>query len=330
MKQSLFFFIFAFAALISAAQNHPVEWKKYINDNYYYDIESASDRQTALDLARSNLARQIQVKVNEVSEMEKYAVNGKSSVLYSSTKSFSTSVDMSLAETKSHYSDENGKYYVIVFINKEDASAFYENEVKMLVSNTDKVIGIAENYISGGFKSKAKKELEDAVLLFDDAGKSFFWLNVFGLDKSRIEYYLRQVNTNEQKIKQKLSELEYGTTYCVVCDADLFGSRFVKLGNEVKGALSASGCNFVDDAVKADYVIRIKASARKYNEFQGAYFSYIDAMVSIEKNATSQRIFEDEISIKGSHTLSYNEAARDGYKRIAKEVAKMLKENIKN
>lgn len=53
-------------------------------------------------------------------------------------------------------------------------------------------------------------------------------------------------------------------------------------------------------------------------------------MVSIEKNATSQRIFEDEISIKGSHTLSYNEAARDGYKRIAKEVAKMLKENIKN
>ena len=136
-------------------------------------------------------------------------------------------------------------------------------------------------------------------------------------------------STREQTVKKLLSELEYGTTYCVVCTTDLFGQRYVKLANEVKGELSAQGCNFVDDASSADFVIRITASARKYNESYGAYFTYVDAAVSIDKNATGQRIFEDEVSVKGSHTLSYDEAARDGFKKISKEISKMLKQNIK-
>ena len=199
----------------------------------------------------------------------------------------------------------------------------------MLINNTSKAISIADNYISSGFKSKAKTELQNALAQFGNAGTPFFWLNVFGLDKQLLQQYLNRINGNEQNIKQKLADLEYGTTYCVVGDADLFGQKYVKLMNEVKGDLSASGCNFVDDAAKADYVITIKAKAREYNTFQGAYFTYVDAAISIDKKATGQRIYEDEISIKGSHTLSYKEAARDGYKRISKEITKLLKENIK-
>ena len=261
--------------------------------------------------------------------MDKQVVNGRSSILYSSSKNFSTDVDMSLVETKSHFNEEQGKFYVLVYIDKAASTTYYENEVKMLISNSSNALTIADNYIGSGFKQKAKTELQKALLQFDNAGKSFFWLNVFGFDENRIQGYLKQVNEKEQAIKQKISDLEYGTTYCVVCEADLFSKRYVKLGNEVKGNLAASGCNFVDEPAKADIVIRIKASARKYNEFQGAFFTYIDASVTIDKNATGQRIFEDEVSIKGGHTLGYDEAARDGYKQITKEITKLLKENIK-
>ena len=315
--------------MVATAQNYPSDWVKYTSDAYFHDIESDADKQAALDRARTNLAKQIQVRVDEVSQRETYVVDGKSSLLYSSQKNLSTNVDMSLAEIKSQYNESQGKYYVMVYINKSEACTYYENEVKMLISNTDNAIHIADNYLGSGFKSKAKTELQNALALFDDAGRPFFWLNVFGLDKFQIHQYLKQVHGNEQAVKQKLADLEYGTTYCIKGDADLFGSRYVKLMNEVKGDLSASGCNFVDDASKADYVITIKAKAREYNTFQGAYFTYVDAAVTIDKNATNQRIFEDEISIKGSHTLSYNEAGRDGYKRIRKEITKMLKENIK-
>ncbi len=318
-----------FCGTAALAQHHPAEWNRYTSDAYYHDIESASTKQSALELARTNLARQIQVRVSEVSQMDKNSVNGRSSMVYSSKKSFSTDVDMDLAATKSYYDEEQGKYYVIAYIDKAAACTYYENEVKMLISNIDNTLGIAGNYMATGFKQKAKAELQKMLRLFDDAGKPFFWLNVFGFDEGRMHQYLTKLQDNEQTAKQWLADLEYGTTYCVVCTADLFGKRYVKLANEVKGDLSAQGCNFVDDPQSADVVIRIEASARKYNEFQGAYFTYVDAAVSVDKTATNQRIFEDEVSIKGSHTLGFDEAARDGYKKITKEITKLLKENIK-
>ena len=317
------------AAVAAMAQQYPSEWVRYTSDGYFHDIESSVNKQEALDQARTNLARQIQVRVAEVSQMEKNSENGRSSVSYSSIKTLSTNVDMNLSETKSYYDASQGKHYVIVFIDKAAACTYYENEVKMLINNTGNVITIADNYIGTGFKSKAKTELENALRLFDKAGNAFLWLNVFGLDDYKIQQYLNSVHGNEQSIKQKIADLEYGTTYCVICEADMFGKRYVKLANEVKGELSAQGCNFVNDAANADIVINISASARKYNQFQGAYFTYVDAVVSIDKTATGQRIFEDEVSIKGAHTLSYDEAARDGYKQITKEITKILKENIK-
>lgn len=314
---------------VAEAQNYPQEWNRYRSDAYYHDIEYAASKQDALDRARTNLARQVQVRVSEVSRMDKQVINGRTSTFYNSTQSLNTDVDMSLVESRSHYSQADGQHYVIVFIDKTAAATYYENEVKMLISNADNALHVASNYVASGFKQKAKTELQTAQKLFDGAAKPFFWLNVFGLDDVRLHSYLDAVHSREQSVKQMIADLEYGTTYCVVCQADLFGKSYAKLAGEVKGALAAQGCNFVDDPTKADYIIRIYASARKYNTFQGAYFTYIDAVVSIDKTATGQRIFEDETSVKGSHTLGYDEAARDGYKKTSNEITKLLKENIK-
>lgn len=329
MKRPLATALLLLAGVVALAQNYPSEWKQFTTDGYFHDIESDANKQSALNMAHTNLARQIQMHVKEKSQMDKQAVNGRSSILYRSSTTLSTDVDMHLAETKTHYDADQGKYYVLLYINKTTSAVYYDNEVKMFISKVNNAVTIADNYVSTGFKQKAKAELQKALGLFDGAGKNFFWLNVFELDEYRIQRYLTQVNEQEQAIKQKLSDLEYGTTYCIVCEADLFGKRFIKLANEVRGNLSASGCNFVDIPSNADYVIRIKASARKYNEFQGAFFTYIDAAVTIDKTATGQRIFEDEVQVKGAHTLSYDEAARDGYKQITKEITKLLKENIK-
>lgn len=329
MRRTFIISLLLLTGLVAVAQNYPSEWTKYTSDAFYHDIESATTKQTALELARTNLARQIQVKVKEVSKMDKNVTNGHSNLLYSSTKSFSTEVDMDLAETKTYYNEAIGKYYVLAFIDKVAACNYYENEVKMLNSNASNALTIADNYINTGNKQKAKAELQKVLNLYEGVAKPFFWLNVFGFDRNLIHSYLTQAHNSEQAIKQRVSELEYGTTYCVISDADFFGKKYLKLSNEVKGKLAASGCNFVDEPTKADIVIRIKASARKYNEFQGAFFTYVDAAVSIVKNATGQVIFEDEVSVKGCHTISYNEAARDGYKEIVNEITKILKQNIK-
>lgn len=334
--------LFLFAAFTLKAQNIPSEWMKYTSDGYFHDIESGSNDQNLseakfkndlLDLARANLSKQIQVRVEEVSQIDKNVVDGYASILYSSKRNFTTDVDMQLAETKSLFDPISEKQYVIVYINKEEACNFYKNEIQIFKSNVNNSLSIAENYIHTGFKSKAKTELQNTLPLFDGVSKPFFWLNVFGMPEYQLQQYLDQVHQLEQTVKSKLAELEHGVTYCVVCNADNFGKKYVKLQNEVKGELSATGCNFVDDPESADYVILINASAREYNKINSAnstaYFTYVDVAVAIDKNATGQRIFEDEITIKGSHTLSFEEAGRDGYRKASKEINNLLKDNIK-
>lgn len=330
------------ASLQLKAQNYPSEWMRYTTEAYFHDIEHGSNSQNLseakfkndlLDLARTNLSKQIQVRVAEVSQMDKNVVDGRSSILYTSMRNVSTDVDMQLAETRTHFDPASEKWYAIVYINKEAACNYYKNDIQMRISNINNALRIADNYISTGFKTKAKTELQNVQPQFDGAGKSFFWINVFGMSQYQLQPLLDEMNRLEQIVKAKLAELEHGTTYCVVCNADIFGKKYVKLQNEVKGELSATGCNFVDDPTVADYIIRIDASAREYNRMNtaggSAYFSYVDAAVAIDKNATGQRIFEDEISVKGSHTLGFEEAARDGYKKVSKEISNLLKDNVK-
>lgn len=341
MKRILLFIPLLVAAFVVEAQKCPPEWVKYTSDGYFYDVESGKNTQGVadtkfkndlLDLARSNLAKQIQVKVDEESQMNKTAVNGRSSINYSSSRNVSTNLDMQLAETRTLYDPSSEKHYAIAFINKEEACAYYKREVNMAISGINSTIGIANNYIASGFKTKAKDELKALLPKFDEFDKPFFWLNVFELPTYQLNGLLDEVHGLESAVKSKLAELEHGIAFCMICNADNFGRSYPKLLNEIKGELSAIGCNFTDNASTADYVIRIDAKARQYNKMTNAggtaYFTYIDASVSIDKVATSQRIYEDEIQVKGSHTLSYEEAARDGYRSVSKKLVEMLKPQV--
>lgn len=327
--------------LFAKAQSYPLEWSNYTGQGYFFAIESGNNneqkdeakfRNDLLDLARANLSKQIQVKVEEVSQMDKTAIDGTSHIQYASSRRFTTDLNLRLAKTECHTDIVTGKVFAIAYINKREASQYYENELQMLLSKVDNASQIAENYVQQGFKLKAKNELQQALAELESTEEILFWFNVFGMSEQQFQQKIGQVHQAEQSLKTKIAELEHSTTYCIICTADNFGQPYPKLENEVKGKLSTLGCNFTEDPTNADYVIRIVASAREYNKANiagsEAYFTYVDAEISIENNITGQRIFEDEISIKGSHTLGFEEAARDGYRNVSKEIGRVLKENL--
>lgn len=334
----------AFVLLVSLSaksQSYPMEWSKYANDGHFFAIESGSNsqqmdetqfRNNLLDLARANLSKQIQVRVEEVSQLDKKAINGITDIQYASSRRYTTDLDLKLAKTESQTDIITGEVFVIAYINKLEACRYYENELQMLLKNVDNAFQIAENYGQQGFKMKAKNELQQALSELDLAEEIFFWFNIFGMPEQQLQNYLNQTHGKEQTLKSNIAELEHSVAYCIVCVADSFGKPYTNLVNEVKGGLSASGCNFTDDSVAADYVIHIEASAREYNKANiggsTACFAFVDVAVSIDKMATSQRIFEDEISVKGSHTLGFEEAARDAYKNTGKIIVKLIQENI--
>ena len=329
MKKLFYVLLLVVVEIVVSAQNYPYEWEQFTSDAYISAIEGASTKQEAQDMARINLARQIQVKVDEMSQMDKKAVNGLSTILYHSRTNISTDLEINLSKTKDYYNNASKKYYVLVYVEKSSSCTYYENDIKGIINKSDNAILIADNYLDGGFRQKAKAELQQAMQLLDTAEKDFFWLNVFGLNESRIHDYMNSFLEREKNIKQRLSTLGNGPTCYVFCSADIFGDEYYRLGNKVKGELSKSGYGFVDDPVVADFIVHIQAAARRYNEYQGAYYTYVDASVAVDKNESGQRIFEEAISVKGAHTLGFDEAARDGYKQIEAEVIKLLKENVR-
>ena len=79
------------------------------------------------------------------------------------------------------------------------------------------------------------------------------------------------------------------------------------------------------DWLNADYR-GLKYSGDKY--FTGYSIRAIQTTLSIQKIVTNQTIYEDVLSVKGSHTLNYTEAVRAAYKELIPLLGEIIKTQI--
>ncbi len=343
MKKGLLFSLMVCFSFGAFAQSCPPEWVKYTSGGYLTDIQSdrntrnlsdAEFRNYLLNLARTNLAKQVRMHIEEVADMKKIAVDGRTSIVYSSDTRFSTDLDLKLVETKTSYDSHSGEYYAIAYIDKEAARNYYKNTLMMAANKINNSIELARSFIAAGFKTKARQELAKTSAFFVPVDESLFWMNIFGTPQDELNAWQSRFSQLEQTVKQMSSDLKYGTRICLSCEADLFGVSYPTLQNELKGALSSDSCSFADDRESADWVITVKCYSREYTHVvigaTDTWFAYVDAIVAIDKTATSQRIVEDEFSVKGGHTHNYREAARSAYKEVKNKIADLLKQNIKD
>lgn len=323
------------------AQQYPLEWSQYTSSGYLFDIQSDRNNQSLtetafknnlLNVARANIAKQIYMRVEDFAELEKKSINGDTEIVYSSSTRFSTDLELKLVETKTSYNSETKEGWAIAYIDKNAACQYYQNVIGIFLKELDNTLTIARNYIGAGFKSRAKTELDTILSDFKTTDEAFFFLGIFGFPQTESERLLALRNRKEQEVKQLLADLQYGTSIYLVCTADLFGVRYPTLQNELKGKLSAGGCNFTEDPTQADWVIRIDVSTREYNcltvNASPLYFAYADANISIDKVVTSQRIYENGISVKGGHTIGYREAGEIACKNLNKELGDLILQNI--
>ncbi len=341
MKKALIVSILLCVALCGAAQQYPPEWVNYTSgrflSNIQTDYNSGNKSETdfknyLLNTARAELAKQISMQVRDVAELDKTAVDGRASVIYRSSTTFRTDVSLKLLETKTYYDPYKKEGAAIAYIEKEAARDYYMSEVNNFLGKAENALTVSRNYIGSGFKGKAKAELEAILPVFRQADESFVWLWIFGLPRNESEQLLARRNDLEQDVKKMLADLQHAMSIYLVCSADIFGTKYPALQNELKGRLASGGCSFADSPDKADWVIKINVSAREYNQINTggtvSYFAYADADITIDKMITSQRIYEDGISVKGGHTLGFREAARAACKDMAKQLGNTILQNI--
>lgn len=328
---------FAFGAV---AQDYPYEWNRYIGSRYLYDIQTAYNnrgmsahdfKNYLVETARATLSRTLEVRVEDAATMIGSSVDGRSSKQYFSSTKFSTDITLKYVYTKSYYDATTGAGAAIAYLDKEAACRAYKNEIDLIISRVNNAISTARSYASSSYKSKAEAELNRVLPYFDQTDDAFFALTFFeaGGDISNLR---SQCNALQRKVKQMLADLQHASVIYISCKADLLGTPYTTLANEVKGYLSKKGCSFTTVRSAADWVITITAKARKYNDSTygstTTYFTYVDAAIVIDKVVTSQRIFQDEVTVKGGHTVSYEAAARDAYKKISSKVGDVIANNI--
>ena len=342
MKRICVILVLLWVFLGVKAQECPPEWIRYTYGEYFYNIQIDHNNRNLpetdfknylLNMARTNLAKQIIVHIQDVAELNKTSKNGRTEINYASTTHFSTNLNMKLVETKTRYDLTSHKGYAIAYINRDAARSYYRNELTLIYNKIGNTITIADNFASTGFKNRAQTELERALNYFKSVEEALFWINIFGASQLELADSQQRFNAEEQDIKRKLAELKHGTVIYLSCKADIFGSPYPTLQNEVKGILSTDGCSFTDAPEKADWAITITCTAREYSNVKvgnsNSYFSYVDAHIVIDKMITSQRIYENEISVKGGHTFDYLEAAKAGYKKTTQQISRTILNHIK-
>ncbi len=328
-------------AVSGFSQEYPPEWLKYTLGGYLYVIENDHNTknlsETAyknylLDIARANLAKQVEVQVQESAVLQKQAVNGRTNISYGAVTTFTTDVNLKLVGTQTLYNTATREGWAIAYIDKQAAIGFYQGEVYSDLARIESALMIAQNYVSNNFKTKAKETLQTVANEFSTLDTNLFWLRLFGQNQALSATQEEKRNTLEQQVRTELAALEYSNRICLVCTADMFGSSYPSLQHKVKGMLATQGCTFVDNPAEADWSINISASAREYNTTTygnlTSYTAYIEAFVSITKVTTGQRICEDDLSLKGNHTMNYTEAARTAYKDITENIINLLKTYI--
>ena len=97
---------------------------------------------------------------------------------------------------------------------------------------------------------------------------------------------------------------------------------------EIKNRLAAKGYHFVKNNQQADYEISIKAANTTGTSYQGIYFAYVDATLSVTDNASGDEVFKTSVEqVKGAGQ-NIKKAAKNALITTSGKLAEKLMEYL--
>ena len=203
------------------AQDYPLEWKEFTSSGYLYDVQfeeckngqSVSDlKENLLNAARTNLARQISIRIEDKAQLNKKANDGQSSVAYQTQTSFSTEANMHLVFTATSYDSSKRIVYAIAYVNKQQARDYYSKDLSLQLGNVKNSIAMAKDYVEKGQKAEARENLHAAEESIESVDNNLFWLNVFDVSLSDLDNWQTEVNNSRRLVNQMLTDVTMATT----------------------------------------------------------------------------------------------------------------------
>ncbi len=251
------------------------------------------------------------------------------------TSSTTTTVDMKIPglQIESWRDPQTGTISAFAYVKKSTLIRQLEKQITVALTKVEMSLDQVDPLIATGQKLQARSAAEKALPYFAEVDEAQKLLVAVDSDATEETLMLSETRQLQQRLMAMVAQLKNALTICLKADAKIFSTAYPALQEELKGALSPLGCNFVTDPSTADWVIDISATAREYNKVAtgniNTYFAYVDATISITKTATGQRVYENMFTEKGGHTHNYQQAARDAYKYLTPKICQVVREQVK-
>ena len=241
-------------------------------------------------------------------------------------------VDMEIPGLKVEvWKDETKKEIAaFAYVKKSELISKLNRRIIAGITKAELALENIERLINDGRKSEARKAAEEGLLLFKDIEEAQTLL--LAIDNGSADLQLSETLALKQSMSDRLTELQHGIAICLRITAYCNENPYPYLEKQLQGELNTIGCHFTNDAATADWIVSVDAKTREYQHTTWGnvdmYVSYMDAQISIVKTNTGQRIYEDLLTVKGTHTLNFDEAARDAYKGSAKKIGNVITQTI--
>lgn len=312
--------------------------KYYPQDSYYvsyhYLINEGNLNECinkAILGAQSMLANSISSEVTTSSKSIFSSVNENGVLNETDTFHNQFSVNASAflvnAVTEHFYDSSSNMVHAIAYVKKQDLSDFCESKLEESFVLIDNHIATIERYVTGGYKSEAKKLVAESFEHLEKYPLYFSELIAIGKTKNDPTTYVSRYEHSLNSLLKYRSDLEHCISVCMNAN---FKSPFVKnelLSEKCKGYLSKNGFSFADNVNEADYVIVLDYQTRTSSKTDIGYFAYADINITITRKRDNCKIYEDALSVKGGSSTE-DKAHRKAIEQSSKQISEIIVNKI--
>ncbi|MDR0745279.1 MAG: hypothetical protein LBF17_02145 [Mediterranea sp.] len=272
--------------------------------------------------AQADLSKKIRVKISSATQsgMSAQTVNGRYDERESFSNVASTTSDTEVAGLKiESYYDANAKLaYAFAYVNKQELTGYYKANIGMLLQQAEGSLNTAIRLEQNNEKAKARAECERARPLFPGVRYAQDLLIAVDADDHESLQLNKSVNLYNEMI-QMLARLAQGVYVYIESSEDFFGKPEHLLANKLKAQLAANGCSFVEDAVQADFKLRLNTTMRTSETSGNMVFCYADVEIELYDTHKQKVVYNDEVSQKGG-SVSQEKAGRKALEDAVKKI----------
>lgn len=118
----------------------------------------------------------------------------------------------------------------------------------------------------------------------------------------------------------------------LMCDALTTSYTYTQLQGDVTGRLCENGYTMVHSADKADWTVQLVGLTgnKKETKFGATtwYFTEVTVSIHIDRGAFKERVYDNNLTLKGSYNTDYDDAAVDAYRRLTPQISEIILQQI--